>query len=78
MHVGTQIVKLWPDNDVSTNQISRESASPSSPRLALPRLFLHPANSLYILPHLAVSNYKLKLKKAGLLPAEPSAAPAAA
>ncbi|GAA5855945.1 hypothetical protein JCM9279_005558 [Rhodotorula babjevae] len=44
-----RIVKLWPDNDVSTNQISRE-----------------------------ISNYKLKLKKAGLLPAEPSAAPAAA
>ncbi|TNY18808.1 hypothetical protein DMC30DRAFT_418517 [Rhodotorula diobovata] len=38
----TQIVKLWPAEDVTTNQVSRE-----------------------------ISNYKLKLKKAGLLPAEP-------
>ncbi|GAA6049784.1 hypothetical protein JCM3770_002159 [Rhodotorula araucariae] len=44
-----RIVNLWPDNDVTTNQISRE-----------------------------ISNYKLKLKKAGLLPAEPSVAAAAA
>ncbi|BGP38447.1 hypothetical protein JCM10450v2_002393 [Rhodotorula kratochvilovae] len=42
-----RIVNLWPDNDVTTNQISRE-----------------------------ISNYKLKLKKAGLLPAEPTAAAA--